>query len=731
MPTVILILVIIIIPLILLINRDNSSKSGGTSFESDSPSDYDDETDYIIHMILTELDKQNPNLSRLKDLRKRMKFLRDDIADQPDIAKTVASSDNTVDTTKTITSSGNTENTAKNTPTAVNEKNDVLETLPKKASLIVSDNTDTASNGIVVALYAGSLLLLAGVGGLVGSGQGMIGLPLLILLAIAFYGGGIAMRHNKKFRSICHVFVGTGMAIIPFVGVLFYNLTLIDPRIIWLVFSIIGIPVLILATYIMNNRIFSYFAIAGFVSLSCSMSSVLGLSATAYFMLVMAIGIVCDLLSLVSNSSKLGIMFDTVRITGEWLPLATLVSSLLASPYISELQYLLMLTIIIIQLAINYWRNNGVIRESLLRLTIPIWIVMAVNLMVPTAFATGITLAAVTTMELILSFFMLHLDKKAIENRRRIETPWLIAVMLSFVVAGFLIGGFLAPNIWIALSCALLADIAVALSARFLHRSFKWYYTLIPIGIALPVTIANMLGLPWDGISTLCYCFYLVEIAVMSALSWTIEDKAITGKQIDSSRGDALTIVSIILLGIAAFVVKMTSWSIGIISLVAAIAIGLRGWIKNNRSMAEPSIYLIAFSVISFAMAIASHNPGVWVGVFSAHIVFISLLITSLMRDDELKSRQVVGSIGLLSILGAIALGGVDWTMILFMVEAVAILIYGLAIKQRRLWITGAVALALAVLWFTRKLSFVWPALMGLGIITVVILIIARGDKKH
>ena len=52
------------------------------------------------------------------------------------------------------------------------------------------------NNGIQAALYAGSLLILAGIGGLVWSGLNTMGLILLVFAMAAFYIGGILLRKS-------------------------------------------------------------------------------------------------------------------------------------------------------------------------------------------------------------------------------------------------------------------------------------------------------------------------------------------------------------------------------------------------------------------------------------------------------------------------------------------------------------------------------------------------------
>ena len=82
------------------------------------------------------------------------------------------------------------------------------------------------------------------------------------------------------------------------------NVTNLDPSITWLIFSLIGVPMYLYAAYIMKSKVFSYFAILGFVSLSSSLSSAMGLAMMWYFVFVMILGIIMDLVSLFGPVKK-------------------------------------------------------------------------------------------------------------------------------------------------------------------------------------------------------------------------------------------------------------------------------------------------------------------------------------------------------------------------------------------------------------------------------------------
>ncbi|MBQ8985300.1 hypothetical protein IJ076_01955 [Candidatus Saccharibacteria bacterium] len=149
---------------------------------------------------------------------------------------------------------------------------DSLKTAPVQSEIISNNNQELGKvlqnpsdadvskiSGLTIALYIGSILLLAGVGGLVFSGAKIPGLILLTTMMLVFYIGGILARNSEALKTASHVFVGTGMIMLPFLGFLFYDTIKIDASIIWLIMSLIGVPIYIFAAYVMQNKIFSFF----------------------------------------------------------------------------------------------------------------------------------------------------------------------------------------------------------------------------------------------------------------------------------------------------------------------------------------------------------------------------------------------------------------------------------------------------------------------------------------
>ena len=577
---------------------------------------------------------------------------------------------------------------------------------------------DTNLNSLSIALLVGSLLILAGIGGLVSSGIQEVGLVLLILMTAAFYGGGLFIRKIDSLKIVSYVFVGTGMMILPFIGILIHDITKMEPNIVWFLLSLIGVPLYLVATYIMQSKVFSYFAILGFVSLSCSLSATMGLAMMWYFVFVMILGIIMDIIDMTGVSKKLGVMEEPVRQAGDWLALAAFISSIIAFSNIQEFEYVIMFGIVTLQMIINYFHEQSLWRETLLRLSLTVFVCMLTHLIDSSAKPIGLTLAATALVHTLYSFFRISKNVTREKDRQSVESFWLVVSLMSFAGAGALIGSPVLNMMMGWLTGAIVIDIIILLLARFSTKEDSWCLGLIIAGTALPITLLNALQLFGDEAAPYYILMYTIETIGMEALLWknTFKD------------GDVLTGSAIVTFGIAALIARHGFASSGLILLIMAAAFGVRGFFQKKLTMQEITIYLLGGSVFSFLLDAGNIEKNI--PIILGHISFAALLTCSLLFEKLERNRLLIGCLILLILVGGQAIAQGNFAMYLFIIEAVLILVGGILIKQKRIYITGAVGVFAAVLWFTRDLPFVMPVLLGIGIITVVIIMLIFNDKK-
>lgn len=678
---IILVIIIIVITTISLDKKSRRNKSSAPQVEPTS-----NERELLNQEILAELNKPNPDFEKLKTLRSKMNNLQ-----------VLPANNNTVSSVPIVT----TQNTI-NTP-------------------VESSSKTSEMNGLSVALLVGSSLILAGIAGLTISGIAELGLMLLILMTIIFYCGGIVLRNNRALKTVSYVFVGTGMMMLPFIGILVCNVTNLDPSITWLIFSLIGVPMYLYAAYIMKSKVFSYFAILGFVSLSSSLSSAMGLAMMWYFVFVMILGIIMDLISLFGPVKKLGVMEDSIKQTGEWLPLATFIASLTAFSSISELEYVIMFGIVTLQLILNYAHKQDLMRETLLRMSLMILALMIVHLIDSSGKAMGVALAGCAFVQTMYSIFKISKNVDFEPGRREVESLWIMIELVSFIGAGSMIGSYSQATTLGWISGALLVDAILLLTAKYGMRDDNWCIGLIVVGVAFPLTLFNASGLNGLEAAPFYILAYTIEAAGLEALLW----------KNGSRDADVLTSAGIIAFGIVSMIMRNTFASPALIFFLMATGFAVRGFLKKQNILQEISIYLIGCTVVSVIITLGGEYASSYTSIILGHVGFICLVICSLLREKKERIRLLIGCIMLLFMVGTSAIfQQLEWAMYLFLIETVLILIGGIIFKQKNVWITGAVGAFLAVLWFTKDLAFVMPVILGLGIIATVVIILLFNDKK-
>lgn len=138
---------------------------------------------------------------------------------------------------------------------------------------------------INITLYSGSLLLVAAAALFIG-----ISIPEqarfagVAVLAALFYASGLVIHSRKEaLRPAAVAFTGTGLALIPVVGLAFYNLILPDPMLAWLLTSVVGTAGFAYAAARLDSRVVSYLALTFLLSTALASGAALRSGIVWYF----------------------------------------------------------------------------------------------------------------------------------------------------------------------------------------------------------------------------------------------------------------------------------------------------------------------------------------------------------------------------------------------------------------------------------------------------------------
>lgn len=152
----------------------------------------------------------------------------------------------------------------------------------------------------LVLLYIGAFLLLGGMSLFVAYGDlsDQLRITVIALMAAVFYGGGLYLYSSKNsLRPAGVTFVSIGLLMIPLVG--FATVYLLDgtsPQIVWLLTSLIALPLYLVALHVTRAQIVGYMAFLMWLSLAESAVNLFDAPIHIFVWVAIGIGIVTQLL---------------------------------------------------------------------------------------------------------------------------------------------------------------------------------------------------------------------------------------------------------------------------------------------------------------------------------------------------------------------------------------------------------------------------------------------------
>ncbi len=154
---------------------------------------------------------------------------------------------------------------------------------------------------INVTLYVASLLLVAAAALFVGTAlPPMMRFAGVCSVAALFYGSGFILHHRvPRLKPAAVAFTGTGLALVPVIGLALYSFVWQNGPAAWLATSLVGTLAYIAAALRLESRVLAYLSLTFLVSTAWSGMAVLGAALVWYFVMLIAVAVLFTLLSLV------------------------------------------------------------------------------------------------------------------------------------------------------------------------------------------------------------------------------------------------------------------------------------------------------------------------------------------------------------------------------------------------------------------------------------------------
>lgn len=596
---------------------------------------------------------------------------------------------------------------------------------------------ETSYGGLNAILYIGSLLIIAGAGSLLATAvSDFYKMMILFFIVILFYGGGLAIRSNDKLKSAGNAFVGTALAIIPFLGFAFAGLTRLPGEISWLLTSAVGVSAYVVAALIMNNKVIAYFSMAFLISLVCSAPACFHLHVIWCFFMIMLLGIIVNLVALSTKDDKANVFSGVLNVSGRWLPALTSIMSLCVITITEPWFYTLLFGLSTLNFFLIWISERTKTDEVLLRFSAQIFVLALVysifNQDENATLIFGFAIGATCFIHAMISVFIGYTNKKYVYTETAIIAPLLataIAVSLPIMYSAVTINTSKALSnchyepgiytnhcnfsldlypvvhtitlIWVALIAV------ISLLARKMHNKKGWVFGLIPALLFVPPLI---IAGPIEMLSTeaiknlnLVYFFlYIAEFLVVAGWALLSRTKDL---MLEIFSLVITTILGLIMMGCGA----SYHTCLGIVSmlLIAIFWVGLGA--KNNRNgVIEAGAYIGASALCYFINWVSYdylqpekiiENASSFVSALSLHIFAATLIGIDLWRKQG--HRKKIALIALPILMSFIAASSFStnglpgiW-VIVALLEDIAILYYGYLRRHQYVW--NAIAAPLAI----------------------------------
>ncbi|MDQ1055199.1 hypothetical protein QE394_003127 [Arthrobacter sp. SORGH_AS 212] len=153
---------------------------------------------------------------------------------------------------------------------------------------------------INVTLYVASLLLVAAAALFVGTAlPPMMKFAGVCSVAALFYGSGFILHHRvPRLKPAAVAFTGTGLALVPVIGLALYSFVWQNGPAAWLATSLVGTLAYIAAALRLESRVLAYLSLTFLVSTAWSGMAVLDAALVWYFVMLIAVAVLFTLLSL-------------------------------------------------------------------------------------------------------------------------------------------------------------------------------------------------------------------------------------------------------------------------------------------------------------------------------------------------------------------------------------------------------------------------------------------------
>lgn len=528
-------------------------------------------------------------------------------------------------------------------------------------------------------LYMASFLLVAAAAAFIAAAMPAgVRFGVLVIVVTLFYVGGLVLyKMSERLRPAAMAFVGTGLAILPFIGVAMTMLIDVPASTAWLSISLIGLVAYVYAAVILQNQVVSYLSLAFVLSTVSSAVSVASLPIVWHFIGLIAVALLASTISYIQPKLLPRVFRKPLETTGQIVTPIALIASLVVAEKMSIRMYEIVFGLASAQYLLTWLQRRSYRYETICRVLvhgtalIVAWDIAQMSYETKNMLLFGILWIMYASIQGSIS--LVRASAKANAAQQQAEVVWIVVMhsMLSMAIL-YWFANFNQPDSATLSVVALIVGAMLAAATTWRFRDMTWAYVgLVNIWLVVLAVCRWLImpTLPWEIIMVI----YLSLAIGSLGLYWRYRE---TRQSIAEFVTTSMVLfgIGVLLSGLLSGEIMTIGWAavcIGVLAVVyshlsrtastemlgagfGVAAIWL--WV-SQASMIDAAwrstVAIVVALVLLVAAAAVYHFSRVWVrrnGLICIGIGVSMLLIVNVVNSDEIVRQTSTALLLLCSI---------------------------------------------------------------------------------
>lgn len=419
-------------------------------------------------------------------------------------------------------------------PEGIDEYDDSVQNIPQSIETpapqpvltpeeIAAEKDRQTMKNLNLLLYVGSFLIVAAAALFVTLVMpASIKLGSLIFVTLAFYVSGLVLHANSsRLRPAAIAFVGTGLAILPFIGFALTSLGGMSGEAAWFVISIIGLIAYGFAAVRLQSQLVSYLTMAFVLSVAMSAVSTLGLSIVWYFIMVIGVSLICNSLHILWPTLMPKVFSQPVEQTGQITTPVALVASLFVMTEMKLYMYEVLYGVATAHYLVVWLEKRALMYEVVVRILTHITLLIVAADVSQFATSTdevhrvqfGVWFLALAGAQAAYSLLRV---RRAQHDSWQVEQAALVGSLTTMIIGVVWWADVEYASRWTALS--LMVTGITALGAMLRMRQAGWGYAGLFVSILLPYVVGRGVFEPRLSYEVLAGGFAVLSLLALMAL---------------------------------------------------------------------------------------------------------------------------------------------------------------------------------------------------------------------